>query len=218
MWKGEIVNKTNIEWCDYTWNPIMGCDRNCDYCYARKLNKRFKWIEDWNKPQFFPERLLELEKLKDNGKRIFVGSMCDIFGKNIPDKWIQMIITSIDCYDFKHNKFMFLTKNPSRYEDFKFPECIELGTTCESGENWYRVMRLYQTKLPNKKFVSIEPIQGDFSHITFKGMERDLVIVGAVTGCKDTITNEQYKQWVESINHPNIFIKSNLKKKLEEVK
>ena len=51
------MNKTKIDWCDATVNPVMGCPRGCEYCYARKLNTRFKWVEDWGKPQFFPERL-----------------------------------------------------------------------------------------------------------------------------------------------------------------
>ena len=34
--------KTNIEWTDYTWNPITGCmgplnKGRCPYCYAHKL-------------------------------------------------------------------------------------------------------------------------------------------------------------------------------------
>lgn len=36
------MNKTPIEWTDYTWNPITGCLRGCSYCYARKMAHRFK--------------------------------------------------------------------------------------------------------------------------------------------------------------------------------
>ena len=31
------MNKTSIEWCDYTWNPITGCSpasEGCENCYA----------------------------------------------------------------------------------------------------------------------------------------------------------------------------------------
>jgi len=31
------MNKTKIEWCDYTWNPITGCLHKCEYCYARSI-------------------------------------------------------------------------------------------------------------------------------------------------------------------------------------
>lgn len=36
-----MSRKTKIEWCDATWNPITGCLHGCDYCYARKIAKRF---------------------------------------------------------------------------------------------------------------------------------------------------------------------------------
>lgn len=35
------MNKTKIEWCDVTWNPVSGCLHECSYCYARKMSKRF---------------------------------------------------------------------------------------------------------------------------------------------------------------------------------
>lgn len=35
------MNRTRIEWCDYTWNPITGCRHGCRYCYARRMTSRF---------------------------------------------------------------------------------------------------------------------------------------------------------------------------------
>lgn len=35
------MNKTKIEWADYTWNPVTGCLHGCKYCYARKIANRF---------------------------------------------------------------------------------------------------------------------------------------------------------------------------------
>lgn len=35
------MNKSKIEWCDHTWNPITGCRHNCQYCYARRITARF---------------------------------------------------------------------------------------------------------------------------------------------------------------------------------
>ena len=34
-------NKTKIDWCDSTWNPVTGCLHGCEYCYARKISERF---------------------------------------------------------------------------------------------------------------------------------------------------------------------------------
>lgn len=35
------MNKTKIEWADYTWNVVTGCLHGCDYCYARRIANRF---------------------------------------------------------------------------------------------------------------------------------------------------------------------------------
>lgn len=35
------MNRSKIEWCDHTWNPITGCLHSCEYCYARLMAKRF---------------------------------------------------------------------------------------------------------------------------------------------------------------------------------
>jgi protein gp37 len=35
------MDKTKIEWCDSTWNPVTGCLHNCEYCYARNMARRF---------------------------------------------------------------------------------------------------------------------------------------------------------------------------------
>lgn len=35
------MNKTKIDWADYTFNPVTGCRHGCPYCYARTMSKRF---------------------------------------------------------------------------------------------------------------------------------------------------------------------------------
>jgi len=55
-----MAQKSKIEWTDYTWNPITGCLKNCDYCYARKMAENpfyrkafpYKFV-----PHFYPERI-----------------------------------------------------------------------------------------------------------------------------------------------------------------
>jgi len=36
------MNKTGIEYCDMTFNPVTGCLRGCSYCYARGIARRFE--------------------------------------------------------------------------------------------------------------------------------------------------------------------------------
>ncbi len=80
------MNKTNIEWCDYTWSPVTGCLHGCSYCYARKLAKtrlrgRCGYPQDNPfTPTFHPNRFDEPLSVK-KPSRIFVCSMGDLFGE-----------------------------------------------------------------------------------------------------------------------------------------
>ena len=56
-----------------------------------KMNTRFKWIEDWNKPQFFPERLEKLKSKKP--KIIFMNSMSDI--ADWKEEWIEEVFKAM---------------------------------------------------------------------------------------------------------------------------
>ena len=35
------MQKSKIEWCDATWNPVTGCLHGCEYCYAKRIAERF---------------------------------------------------------------------------------------------------------------------------------------------------------------------------------
>lgn len=35
------MEKSKIDWCDSTWNPVTGCLHGCEYCYARNQTHRF---------------------------------------------------------------------------------------------------------------------------------------------------------------------------------
>ena len=34
-------DRTKIDWCDASWNPVTGCLHGCEYCYARRIAQRF---------------------------------------------------------------------------------------------------------------------------------------------------------------------------------
>lgn len=36
-----MMNKSNIQWCDFSWSPITGCRKGCPYCFAEKIARRF---------------------------------------------------------------------------------------------------------------------------------------------------------------------------------
>ena len=199
------MNKTKIEWCDYTWNPVVGCKTGCHYCYAERMNKRFKWIKNWRIPEFFPERLYD--PLDKKGAKIFVGSMCDLFGGWIPSNWIQQIIDI--CCSAPQHEYMFLTKYPNRYNEFEFPENSWIGATVEQPDEkgMERLYDMADIETLAKKFISIEPLLGEFAPLKLSHF--DLIIIGAMTG-PGPIKPEKY--WIESIRNHNIFLKENIKK------
>ena len=44
--KEKTMDKTKIDWCDMSWNPITGCRHGCEYCYARRMAERFGGYDD----------------------------------------------------------------------------------------------------------------------------------------------------------------------------
>ena len=125
------MNKTNIEWCDSTWNPVTGCRHECEYCYARRIAGRFgKRLPDRsgypeshggvhcldNKingnpypylfdPTFLPFRLEEPAQ-KTKPQTIFVCSMADLFGAWVPDEWIKAVFDA--CEKAPQHRYLFL--------------------------------------------------------------------------------------------------------------
>lgn len=189
------MQKTEIEWCDYTWNPVTGCNHGCKYCYARKIAMRF--TGHFN-PEFHSKRLLEKFPVKPS--KIFVCSMADLFGDWVQDDWINQILEIVKI-NYKHT-FMFLTKNPKRYSEFIFPENCILGITINTKNDLFK---LQYFKKENNSFLSIEPLLDDFTEVDFSMI--DLVIIGAMTG-QNSIKPKT--EWINSIKHHNIFYKKNL--------
>ena len=162
------MNKTKIEWCDSTLNPVVGCMRQCDYCYARKMNNRFKWIPDFSKPQFFPERLEQLKSKKSNN--IFMDSMSDI--EYWKDEWIEEIFTA--CHNAPQHNYLFLTKNAEGYENaienyacedrgsqdsFEFFKNFWFGVSITNQNDVHKAVELQKLD-EGHRFLSIEPLHG----------------------------------------------------------
>lgn len=207
------MNKTKIEWCDFSINPIKGlCKNDCPYCYAKRMYKRFKWDEhircDFSV-------FNDVAKIKKPSK-IFVGSTHDIFGDWICYTWIANIIKY--CSDSPQHTFIFLTKNPSRYKEFIFPQNCWLGTSIENNKNLGRLFDLVlEVNKRNKIFVSFEPLLTDLEDLNimeFREFFSDLdwVIIGGLTP-KPVHKNE----WTDRIINLAklfkipVFLKDNLK-------
>lgn len=63
------MNKSKIEWCDHTWNPITGCRHNCSYCYARRMTARFAGDVRLN---LMAKKDYSIEPAADNSDNVFV--------------------------------------------------------------------------------------------------------------------------------------------------
>ena len=194
------MKKTKIEWCDATINPVVGCPRGCKYCYAKRLNDRFKWIDDFSKPQFFPERLKEFESKKP--KSIFVNSMSDY--EFWSDEQLELIGEAI--YRNPQHKYIFLTKGTLAFDDFD--QVIFNGKTITTQAD------------ADKKdyygfdFLSIEPLLEPIKIPIWKGLKQ--IIIGAETGNRKGKVIPK-KEWIDDIVKQadeygiRVFMKNSLK-------
>ena len=203
------MNKTKIEWTNYTWNPITGCLNGCSYCYARRIAMRF---DGHFQPTFHSKRITEPHKLKKPSK-IFVCSMADLFGDWVKDEWIKAIMATI--LENPRHTFQFLTKNPKRYLEFEcltnpkspfFLKNVQCGVTIDFASQ-ERLNYLKQLPKEIYKFISFEPLLGNMSSLDLAGI--DLAIIGADSSKGATPPK---KEWINSVRCPNIFYKNNIKK------
>ncbi len=111
------MNRTNISWTKYTWNPITGCtpiSEGCKNCYAKIVHERFN-DTPFNEIVLHPDRLIEPIKTR-KPTSVFVGSMTDIFHDDIPTEWIDEIFHSM--MRSYHVTFQILTKRPQRMKEY----------------------------------------------------------------------------------------------------
>lgn len=201
------MNKTAIEWCDYTWNPVTGCKHGCPYCYARKIAERFKGSKAWPQgfePMFHPERLQDPAKMK-KPQTIFVCSMADLFGDWVPEPWIKAIFDQ--CLKSYQHTYIFLTKRPDNAKRFLdknmemelymegAPENIWIGTTIENKSALPRLDQLKAINSPSRSstyhwnlFISFEPLLENIGKINLDGIKQ--VIIGAQTNPSVEVTPE----------------------------
>lgn len=188
------MNRTKIEWTDFTWNPITGCLHGCWYCYAKKMCQRFKkTFPNGFEPTFYPERLREPWERRKPSK-IFACSIADLFALWTPKEWRDLVLHSMFKCPVKHT-FQLLTKNPELIPPIHFPDNVWVGTTV-TGENGdvKNIGALYDVKAKIKiKFASFEPLLGPISY-NFAGLQ--WIIIGKLTGSKKVKLRQA---WVDDI-------------------
>jgi len=197
------VNRSEIEWTDYTWNPVTGCLHGCPYCYARKIARRFPQnFPSGFEPAFYPERLEEPAKVKKPAK-IFVVSMGDLFGAWVPQEWQDAVFRVVE--ENPRHTFQFLTKDPvtmgrafDRYFGDRVPGNLWFGTSVTGSDDIGRFLSL-PTIDGGVRFVSFEPLLGSISLPNASADwllgDIDWVIIGAQTNP----TKHPLPAWVDEI-------------------
>lgn len=178
---------TSIEWTDVSWNPVRGCSlvsAGCANCYAMKFAHRFsgagkpyegltelgpqgaRWT---GKIRLVHELLVDPLRWRDP-RRIFVNSMSDLFHEDVPDEFIEKVLTTI-VHSPRHC-YQVLTKRPERMRDFMqrwtcmngrpLPN-VWLGVSIEDQQTAdERIPILLQTPAA-VRWVSAEPLLGPVS-------------------------------------------------------
>jgi protein gp37 len=187
-----VFNQTNemVDWAKWTWNPVTGCEHTCRYCYARDIAERI--YPEKFKPTFHPDRLPAprnttpprcATRARDPVERIawrnvFVGSMADMFGRWVPDEWIDQVFQS--CRRSRQWNYLFLTKFPQRYDNLVFPENSWVGTTVDEQKRVAGAEKAFRKiKDVPVKWLSVEPMK---EAVEFSDLRMfDWVVIGGQT-------------------------------------
>lgn len=125
-----MAENSKIEWCEKTWNPVVGCTRasaGCDHCYAVGMTKRLeamghaKYAGLVGNGHFngvvrtVPEDLDKPLKWKKPAV-IFVNSMSDLFHKSVPFEFIDQVFAVMALCP--QHTFQVLTKRPERMAEY----------------------------------------------------------------------------------------------------
>ncbi|MFA4972660.1 MAG: DUF5131 family protein [bacterium] len=180
-----------ISWCDYTWNPVTGCRRGCDYCYARKTYERFGMSFE---PTLHEERLGEPAKVATPSK-IFVCSVADLFGPWVPDEWIGAVLRAAD--DAPWHTYQYLTKYPLALEDMVWMDRDWVGATAIDNETAGRALAALANTQAKTRFLSAEPLMGPIDlMMRHDPGSLEWLIIGAMTGPGATPPK---REWVQGL-------------------
>jgi protein gp37 len=205
-----MFNQTNemVDWARWTWNPVTGCEHTCVYCYARDIANRF-YAEKF-KPTFHAERLEAPENTRrpkeaDSVDRIqatawrnvFVCSMADLFGRWVPDEWIDNVFAS--CRQSPAWNYLFLTKFPQRYVGLDFPETSWVGTSVDEQKRVSNAEKAFAKIDVPVKWLSVEPMR---ERIVFGDLSMfDWVVIGGQSRSSGAPEFHPEPWWVFDLIH-----------------
>ena len=203
------MNKTRIEYADFSWNPIKGfCPIGCWYCYARKIYQRFKLDPE---PWLDVAELNMTVKTRRTGKRVFICSTFELFHSAADGRWRDLIFDVIRRRP--DLTFIILTKMPERI-DRPMPDNVWLGVSVTGVDDWDDRVRLLENVKAKIKFVSLEPFLGKTPFFMLN-RRFDWLIIGRLTGHGNKHDPAQIEIW-NMINQARelaipVFLKNNLR-------
>lgn len=126
-----MSDKTGIEWCDATWNPVTGCakvSQGCKHCYAERDWPRMTKLvpayagRDFTDVRTHGDRLVQPIRWAKR-RMIFVNSMSDLFHPAVPDDFIDNVFGVMWACLYGRNGqpghvFQILTKRPDRMREY----------------------------------------------------------------------------------------------------
>ena len=227
--------KRGIEWTEYTWNPVGGCQHGCRWempdgtiaeCYAETVAER---VAQAAYPQGFEHHywrpdLLEQPLLLSTPARIFMDSMSDLMGHWVPADQVEQVLDV--CRRASQHSFQLLTKNAPRLLEFDFPPNVWVGVSAPpsimfgrrlSGAQQRRMVSrqldvLRQIPVP-VRWMSIEPLSFDIAPLLVDSPLEWAVIGAATNGPK---TYQPRPEWVQNTldvldaQNTAVFFKGNL--------
>lgn len=177
----------DIEWADWSWNPVTGCLHGCPYCYARDIAFDIYPADVAFGATIWPDRLTapanhKLPQSEDvAAKNIFTCSMADLFGRWVPDEWIEKILSV--AADNPNWNFLFLTKFPKRMAEFTIPANAWMGTTVDVQARVANAERAFANVKAPVRWLSIEPM---IEPLTFTKLDMfDWIVIGGASASKN---------------------------------
>jgi DNA repair photolyase len=155
------------DWTTHTHTHLGGrCSHECSYCFVQRGMARMSHKYEGQICLHDHELCVDY----GIGKIIFVEHCNDLFAKDVPEQFIEKILSH--CRIFPDNEYVFQTKNPIRYIFAlgMFPPKFILGTTIETNRSdvikmiskapdpAIRYLAMSDTRLRTRKFVTVEPI------------------------------------------------------------
>ena len=142
-------DRSDIEWTDATWNPVVGCSRvsaGCQNCYAERVAHRGMAEQHrgltiagekaprWNGQVRFVPHVLDKPLRWTKPRRVFVNSLSDLFHEGVSNEQIAAVFGVMA--GAPQHTFQVLTKRPERMAEwFRWAESNDhaspLSAACE---------------------------------------------------------------------------------------